>query len=210
MKILIDSTKRIWHKSTSLFRLKLGHEKDFSEILLSHPQRESAQAIQGMWQGYGQMRAARIIGRSTIIATGLIGGGLWRYQQILKTEKNELKLATENFDRQMKTRAEELDIAYKNLETTIDVQYLSTLQEDVIVRLVVHKHTKETIQKDLHDMLNNPEDKNSDGYKILIHTYKHSSACRDFFQTFDVQYIELDSGSVSRATQPVPCQELNF
>lgn len=50
----------------------------------------SPQAMQGRWQAYGQMRAARIAGRFALLTTGVLGLGLWGFQQMLSWQKREL------------------------------------------------------------------------------------------------------------------------
>lgn len=202
----------LWHKGTSSFRLKTKGNQDFSELLLTHPESNSPQAIQGMWQGYGQMRAARILGRSTIVATGLIGVGLWRYQQELKKEKKILEERTieveslkASLDKEKKIvddRTKMLDSRTKQLEQALDAEYLSTLQEEVITRLVSEKHLKEDIRKDLDALLNNPEDKNSNEHLILIESYKNLPATQKFFQTFEVELRAHDSDNDTVSTQP--------
>lgn len=43
--------------------------------------------LQGMWQAYGQIRAAKTTGRYAVLATGVAGIGLWGYQQMLSRQK---------------------------------------------------------------------------------------------------------------------------
>lgn len=63
--------KHRWYRCTSFFRLKIdGH--DIKNILLNHKEAASPQALQGKWQAYGQMRAARTITRSSIFATSVV------------------------------------------------------------------------------------------------------------------------------------------
>lgn len=83
------TSKDLWYKKTSFSRLKV-EEHDFKKGLCGHKERNSPQAIQGMWQAYGQMRAARTLARGTIFAGGIFGCGLWVYQQTLSTQKKNI------------------------------------------------------------------------------------------------------------------------
>ena len=77
-----------WYSSTSWLRVKI-EENDFKNMLLNHKEASSPQAIQGKWQAYGQMRAARTTARGAIIATGVFGVGLFFYQKMLDQQKEE-------------------------------------------------------------------------------------------------------------------------
>jgi hypothetical protein len=56
---------------------------------------DAPQAIQGRWQAYGQMRAAKTTGGFALFTTGIFGLGLWGYQQTLSRERKELDKSKE-------------------------------------------------------------------------------------------------------------------
>jgi len=69
------------------------------------------QAIQGMWQAYGYMRAARTRGRFALFATGIIGTGLMLYRFQLSSQEKEIAELQKSND----TRSEELDMVEQKL-----------------------------------------------------------------------------------------------
>lgn len=88
--------KNKWYEYTALFRVKVD-EHDVKNILLNHKEASSPQALQGKWQAYGQMRAARTLARGSIFATGVIGSITYLYVQsqnkkTIKLKENEAKL----------------------------------------------------------------------------------------------------------------------
>jgi PDZ domain-containing secreted protein len=74
-------------------------------MLVVHPGRESANAAQGAWQAYGQMRAARTLGRYTLLTSGVLGAWLAAYQSTLS--KQDEKLADK--ESQLKKKDKELE-----------------------------------------------------------------------------------------------------
>src|SRR5689334_16191980 len=82
--------KQRWYQLTSSFRLKVN-DHDFKNLLFNHPENKSPQAIQGKWQAYGQMRAARTLGRFAVFGTGVAGVMLWIYQQNLTSQSRALR-----------------------------------------------------------------------------------------------------------------------
>lgn len=80
-----------WHAMTPFFRLKIQRNVDFAEQLLNPKKELSPQEKQGMWQAYGQMRAARTLARGTVLATGILGTTIWLQQQSLKKQEKTLE-----------------------------------------------------------------------------------------------------------------------
>lgn len=85
------------------------------------------QAIQGMWQAYGSIHAAKTRGWFGIAATGVIGTGLFLYRLILSDQKKEIKLKQQEnkaleeknkiFEIQLKEKEDNLQDREKILET---------------------------------------------------------------------------------------------
>lgn len=72
------------------------------------------QAIQGMWQAYGSMHAAKTRGWFGIAATGVIGTGLFLYRLILSDQKKEIKLKQqENKTLEEKNKISEIQLKEK-------------------------------------------------------------------------------------------------
>lgn len=70
---------------------KLNKEQEaFYKSIFEHKEQQSPQAVQGMWQAYGQMRAAKIIGTATVFSVGFAGVILRFYHQFLSRHENEL------------------------------------------------------------------------------------------------------------------------
>jgi DNA-directed RNA polymerase subunit M/transcription elongation factor TFIIS len=98
-------TKFSWRNSP-WSKLKREHQ-DFYKIALEHKEKLSPQAIQGMWQAYGQMRAARTIAFGAVVTTGVLGAALWLYQQVLGKKQRDLS-KTENELNESKNKFESL------------------------------------------------------------------------------------------------------
>lgn len=92
------TSQNLWYSLTSWSRIKV-EENDFKNILLNHKEASSPQAIQGKWQAYGQMRAARTTMRGTIISTGVLGVGLFFYQKLLSRQEEELNEKEKRFSK---------------------------------------------------------------------------------------------------------------
>lgn len=85
------------------------------------------QAIQGMWQAYGSMHAAKTRGWFGIAATGVIGTELFLYRLILSDQKKEIKLKQQEnnaleeknriSEKKLKKKEEDLQGREKALET---------------------------------------------------------------------------------------------
>lgn len=85
----------MWHELTTAFRLKIQYNEDFAKQLRRNPSAElSPQEKQGMWQAFGQMRAARTLARGTVLATGILGTAVWLQQRALKEKEKKLEKDT--------------------------------------------------------------------------------------------------------------------
>lgn len=118
-----------WYKRTSFLRVKI-EENAFKDILLNHPEASSAQALQGKWQAYGQMRAARTVARGAVLTTGVLGAILWIYQRYLSKQAEEIDKITKQKEEVLK----KIDIGIneqKGLKEVIDkgLQYFSSNHE---------------------------------------------------------------------------------
>ena len=111
-----------WYKYTSWTRLKIN-DHDFKELLFNHEHKNTPQAIQGQWQAYGQMRAARTTGRFAVLTTGIFGLGLWAFQQLVSTQKKEL-------DKQEKEVKKDQDVvAFLKLENEKHQEMIQKAEE---------------------------------------------------------------------------------
>lgn len=113
-----NKVKSWWYKATRWARVKV-EDNHFVEQLLNHKDTYSPQGAQGMWQAYGSIRAARITARGAVFATGIIGGGLWLYQQTLSEQKREVKLAKKKVheaEKKLEHSKKELDEKYDALK----------------------------------------------------------------------------------------------
>lgn len=127
---------KLWDKIHSPFL----DERGFEELLIKqqelHPGNAtgqtdvstgrliSPQAMQGRWQAYGQIRAARITGRCAVLATGVVGTGLWLYQQKISGQARQLIKQSE----QLSSQAEQLKENQKELKKG-EVQYQKAKKE---------------------------------------------------------------------------------
>lgn len=80
--------------SIKMPRVRIGNE-DFERLLLAHEKQKEAQAVQGMWQAYGQMRAARTIASATLCAGMMAAFGYYFSNYFLDQKKRELEKETE-------------------------------------------------------------------------------------------------------------------
>ncbi|GEM_PF-6613491 len=56
------------------------------------------QELQGLWQAYGQVRAAGVTGRFALLATAVAGVGLWGYQQALNRKQQAINRQKEELE----------------------------------------------------------------------------------------------------------------
>lgn len=70
-----------------------SEEMELRALLLDPKTKETCQpqVLQGMWQAYGQMRSARTRGQFAVLATGIIGLGLFAYRLFLDEKNKELR-----------------------------------------------------------------------------------------------------------------------
>ena len=108
----------IWQRYTSPFRVKVD-ENDFKSLLLNHKEALSPQALQGKWQAYGQIRAARITACGAVFATGGLGVGLFFYQKSLSKQEKELDKKEKQFSNSV-TNVIELTATNKILEKQLE------------------------------------------------------------------------------------------
>lgn len=90
-KSLLHTTRGFWNNNP-WFKLK-REQQQFYETVLSREAdltKYPPQILQGMWQAYGQMRAARTLAGGAIVTTGILGLGLWVFQQSLSRQKSLL------------------------------------------------------------------------------------------------------------------------
>ena len=72
MRLFIDFMPENTDNKENIDNKKLlNSKKYFDQALFTHKEYNSPQSVQGMWQAYGQMNAARISGRYTLAATGM-------------------------------------------------------------------------------------------------------------------------------------------
>lgn len=97
-----SESKRLWERVRNSYHCFFGLKIEgthFKKILLSPNENLSPQAIQGMWQAYGQMRAGRTTMLGTIIASGFVAAGLAYYQRSLSEQAEKLKLIQDEIDK---------------------------------------------------------------------------------------------------------------
>lgn len=145
-----------WHTVTRPFRLKMRGSEDFSHILMERSLTDSPQVTQGMWQAYGQMRAARTLARGTIAATGVAGVALWLYQQTLSQQKRtieeqqkKLDFATRGFleiDQTLQTSQQEVSKLIKELEIVKQDAAESLAEEERILNALNERLRKEELE----------------------------------------------------------------
>ncbi len=106
-----EPKKRYWHQLKETFSVK-GEISEFSRELSSKRPDLSIQAYQGVVQAFGQMRAGKITARGAAIATGILGFGLWVYQQQVRQDEQEAqktKKQAEEILKDLKIRQQELE-----------------------------------------------------------------------------------------------------
>lgn len=144
-------------------------ENGFKELLINqrelHPGQQiptqhhiSPQAMQGRWQAYGQIRAARIAGRSAILATGLFGAAMTIYWTTVKDNASKLADEVEEKTKIIATKEQEL---YKR-ESKFNSKVKEIMQR-------VSEYRK--IAKDSIKILEDYEKQNEDNH-ALLHSYK--------------------------------------
>lgn len=117
IKGFINWMKPKWYNWTHSVRIK-AHDADFLKDLLLNEEslklgEKQAQTMQGRWQAYGQMRAARTTGRFAVLTTGVLGFGLWAYQQTLSQQKKENLLQREEIaekEKELNDKQAKLDL----------------------------------------------------------------------------------------------------
>lgn len=122
IKGFINWMKPKWYNWTHSVRIK-AHDADFLKDLLLNEEslklgEKQAQTMQGRWQAYGQMRAARTTGRFAVLTTGVLGFGLWAYQQTLSQQKKENLLQREEIaekEKELNDKQAKLDSEKKNI-----------------------------------------------------------------------------------------------
>lgn len=96
------------------------------------------EAIQGMWEAYGTIYAAKTRGWFDIAAAGVIGTGLVLYSLILSDQKKELKIIQEELTRlQEKNKAFEREI--KENEEQFQVREKSVIKSSDYIRKDVER-----------------------------------------------------------------------
>lgn len=114
----LQKLREWWRRQSNFLRLKVHEDQsggpkmhDMGRLLLKEMSSETStppQVLQGMWQAYGQMRAARTTARATIIATGILGAGLFAYQQKLKEKAEEKTKELEEREKDLLKEKQEL------------------------------------------------------------------------------------------------------
>lgn len=100
----------------------IREDKGIRDALLNHKENCSPQAVQGMWQAYGQIRAARLTRRGVLCATGIFGTGLYIFQQYLSMQAKELQNREDAFK---KTKISYEELVEKFKKTTRENKILA-------------------------------------------------------------------------------------
>ncbi len=139
-KLTREYLSSVWKNRTAFCRVK-GTEWNIRQSLLriDHDKMpQSPQEIQGMWQAYGQIRAARVTARGAVIATGFIGTGLWAYQQKVQQGVKELVKEQETLSEEQGEFAEKRgELVKKQEEQT----------KEMLSRYDLHQKFLEAVEK---------------------------------------------------------------
>jgi hypothetical protein len=103
---------KVHEKDSELFQLyNKASEQSFSDPPVSVlPSASSPQAIQGMWQAYGQMRAARTTAGGAILASGLFAGGVFGYNKYMERKLKDTEKELENTKEKLRSDTEKLEV----------------------------------------------------------------------------------------------------
>jgi hypothetical protein len=150
--------KHLWYKNSSWTRLKV-EENDFRTILLKHAHQSSPQAIQGMWQAYGQMRAARTTAKGAIIATGVLGAGLLLYQKLLSRQEKDLKAQKNDLikrEKMVKDRediSQEFFLSYRTIAAKFELAdgEIKKTYDDKPDKIKAYEEAKTQVEKQAFD-----------------------------------------------------------
>lgn len=208
----LRSVISMWHTATRSFRLKIRGNDDFADTLLNHREKDTVQAVQGMWQAYGQMRAARTLARGAVAATGVGGVGLWIYQQTLSQQRKKIEdlqkeldatglvliKAYQNttdrikeeegvlakIDEVMSQNVAEIGSLEQNSQELDDALTFSQLQAELIVLLEKHVEGAEgKIRQFFDKALNTPDDPN---HQAVVNAYNRNKVTKAVFDTYGV------------------------
>jgi hypothetical protein len=108
---------KIHEKDSELIQLyNKASEHSFSDSPVPVlPSASSPQAIQGMWQAYGQMRAARITAGGAIVASGVFAGSVFSYNKYMENNLKDTKEELNNTKEELINTKEQLELDTKKL-----------------------------------------------------------------------------------------------
>lgn len=170
----LQKLREWWRRQSNFLRLKVHEDQpsgpkmhDMGRLLLKEMSSETSappQVLQGMWQAYGQMRAARTTARGAILATGLAGAGFFLYQKKLNKLESELDAK--------KAEVEEKNDTLKELENEINLKKTEVDSKDRELEVKAQK-VKAGV-KELEEIARGVRD---DSLEISIHRAVFYEAC---------------------------------
>lgn len=169
-------------------------ESNNLKFLNGHRESHSPQALQGMWQAYGQVRAARTQAFGAILTAGVLGGMLSLFQQHLSRQakaNEQLKRKLNKRDEEYELRVKAIDLDSQKLEEYNNLKVVVLLQNDAINRFLAGQK-KDTIKQNLEGFFgNNSEDFKDKEALSFLRLTEHAlrrghKPLLDFFNKFQV------------------------